>query len=157
MPGSGPPPSDPTRLVGHGASKRRDEAMRIVQAEPAPQPDLPTFTVQIEEDGKLIEQHFVWPQITRDWWAMWGDHPTAKEFSASDWSFLLDTAKLHAQFWLGDTKVAGELRLRVAKFGATPEDRARLRIQFAIANQKDEPQGPPKGGSTGRTRPRLVG
>ena len=29
--------------------------------------------------------------------------------------------------------LAGELRLRTAKFGSTPEDRLRLRIQFAEA------------------------
>jgi len=30
------------------------------------------------------------------------------------------------------------VRLRVAKFGATPEDRARLRMVFADADEKDE-------------------
>lgn len=155
MPGQGKPPSDPTRLVSGTYAKRRDDAMRMVPAQPAPQPELPDFTVQIEADGKLLEQKFVWPQMTRDWWAMWGNHPTSAEFSESDWSYLLDTAKLHARFWMGDDKVAGELRLRVAKFGATPEDRLRLRIQFAVANQKDQSPGdnPPK---SGRTRPRLV-
>lgn len=157
MPGTGPPPSDATRLVGHGGAKARDAAMRTIKVEPSPQPELPDFTVQVEQDGTLVEQKFIWPQITRDWWDMWGNHPTAPEFSASDWSFLMDTARLHAQFWSGDAKAAAELRLRVAKFGATPEDRARLRIQFAIANQKDSGDGgPPKGGSTGRARPRLV-
>lgn len=40
--------------------------------------------------------------------------------------------------WAGDTKLAGELRLRVAKFGATPEDRARLKIQFAAADEAED-------------------
>ncbi|MFJ3084374.1 hypothetical protein ACIPJG_32100 [Streptomyces halstedii] len=34
------------------------------------------------------------------------------------------------QLVLGDTKLAGEIRQRVAKFGATSEDRARLRMKF---------------------------
>jgi hypothetical protein len=34
--------------------------------------------------------------------------------------------------------LAAEVRLRVAKFGATPEDRARLRMVFADADEKDE-------------------
>jgi hypothetical protein len=58
-------------------------------------------------------------------------------FTATDWSELMDTTVLHAQFWSGDTKVAPELRLRVAKFGATAEDRARLRITFAHADDAD--------------------
>ena len=55
----------------------------------------------------------------------------AASFTADDWSFLLDTALLHRAVWMGDVKAAAELRLRVAKFGATPEDRLRLRVQFA--------------------------
>jgi hypothetical protein len=32
--------------------------------------------------------------------------------------------------WNGDVRLAGELRLRSAKFGATPEDRLRLKVQI---------------------------
>ena len=46
---------------------------------------------------------------------------------------VAETALLHAQFWKGDVKLASELRLREAKYGFTPEDRARLRMQFALA------------------------
>jgi hypothetical protein len=38
----------------------------------------------------------------------------------------------------GQWTLAAEVRLRVAKFGATPEDRARLRMVFADADEKDE-------------------
>jgi hypothetical protein len=51
---------------------------------------------------------------------------------------LLDTAVIHGLFWRGDVKLAGELRLRIAKHGATQEDRARLRITFAAADVADE-------------------
>jgi hypothetical protein len=54
----------------------------------------------------------------------------------TDWDFLLDTALLHARYWEGDEKVAAELRLRVAKFGATPEDRARLRMSVGEPDAK---------------------
>lgn len=82
---------------------------------------------------------------------MWADSPLSDDFTSTDWSELLDTAFLHARFWRGDIKVAGELRLRVAKFGATPEDRARLRIQFAQADEADEKRAAPKSaGSRGR-------
>src|SRR5688572_5116690 len=76
-----------------------------------------------------------WPKRTREWWAMWGRSPLTARFTESDWSELLDTSLLHARLWSGDVAVAAELRLRVAKFGVTPEDRARLRIQFAQADE----------------------
>jgi hypothetical protein len=69
---------------------------------------------------------------------MWGNSKLSSDFTANDWSELLDTAVLHASFWRGDLKLAGELRLRVAKFGATPEDRARLRITFAQADEAED-------------------
>ena len=57
---------------------------------------------------------------------------------ASDWDFLLDTALMHHAMWSkSQWTLAAEVRLRVAKFGATPEDRARLRMQFADADEKD--------------------
>jgi hypothetical protein len=75
---------------------------------------------------------------------MWADSPLSDDFTSTDWSELLDTARLHAAFWFGDNSVAAELRLRVAKFGATPEDRVRLRIQFAMAkNAENRPPGTP--------------
>lgn len=134
MAGRGPAPKDPDRR----ARRNRDSnPLKVIVADPVAQPDLPT--VMVTEDGTLVE--FRWPAVTEEWWRMWGASPLSAEFSASDWSFLADTARLHAQFWSGDLKVAGELRLRVAKFGATPEDRARLRITFAQADEADEKRG----------------
>lgn len=131
MAGRGPAPKDPSRRVRHGGKDA--PGMKVVHAEPVPQPELPS--IQVEEDGELVE--FVWPARTQQWWAMWGSSPLAAEFTATDWSELLDTALLHAKFWMGRTSVAAELRLRVAKFGATPEDRARLRITFAQADEAE--------------------
>jgi hypothetical protein len=68
---------------------------------------------------------------------MWAESPLSATFGQTDWDFLLDTAILHASYWSGDMGAAAELRIRVAKFGATPEDRARLRIQFAEADERD--------------------
>lgn len=111
--------------------------LRVITAAPVAQPNLPDFDVQVEVDGVLTSQSFAWPARTREWWQMWADSPLSADFTSTDWSELLDTARLHAQFWDGDTKVASELRLRVAKFGATPEDRARLRITFAQADDAE--------------------
>lgn len=112
--------------------------LRVIHASPIGQPDLPEFDVQVKIDDELVTQEFVWPERTREWWRMWRESPLSAEFTQTDWDFLLDTALLHAKFWSGSTSVAPELRLRVAKFGATPEDRARLRITFAEADEADE-------------------
>lgn len=104
------------------------------------QPETTTFESEFSEQPHL-PQDFDWPAPTRDWWISWGIHPMAETFTESDWQFLLDTALLHAAVWgKGDLKQLPELRLRVAKYGVTPEDRARLRIQFADANAKDKPK-----------------
>jgi hypothetical protein len=112
--------------------------LRVICAEPVVQPRLPPLmTVWIDSDGRERSKRIAWPAQTKKWWQMWADSPLSDDFTSTDWSELLDTARLHAEFWRGNTKVAAELRLRVAKFGATPEDRARLRIQFAVANQAE--------------------
>lgn len=110
--------------------------VRVLPAVLAMQPDLP--------DGIL------WPVQTLTWWAMWRDTPLSVDFTATDWSELLDAALLHAKVWgEGDLKWLPELRLRTAKFGATPEDRARLRIQFAQADEADL-RRPPRFGARDR-------
>jgi hypothetical protein len=148
MAGNGPPPKDPSRRARRNAEP---VPVRIIEAEPSEQPTLPTFYV--EADGALVE--FVWPARTVEWWAMWASSPLSAEFTETDWSELLDTALLHASFWRGGLKLAGELRLRVAKFGATPEDRARLRIQFAAAAGAEAAQGT-RASSRSRTDLRLA-
>lgn len=127
MAGRGPTPKS------SGVRSRRNKdpmAIRIVEVSASEQPSLPTVYF-IDLEGK--RKRFVWPKVTTDWWKMWKDSPLSKEFTTTDWSELRDTALLHARFWAGEVKVASEIRLRTAKFGATPEDRARLRIQFAVA------------------------
>ena len=51
---------------------------------------------------------------------------------------------------LGDLKQAAELRLRVAKFGATPEDRMRLRLQVIAPDAAKAPAVSKPAGSAGR-------
>lgn len=126
MAGRGPAPKDPAIRVRH--SKASD--IQTVEVERAEQPKLPTFYT-IRADGEKVR--FSWPAATRQWWKMWAESPLAADFTALDWSELQVTARLHAAFWNGDTKAASELRLRTAKFGATPEDRQRLKIKFVDA------------------------
>lgn len=139
MAGRGPAPQ--ARRARTNADPVAATVLPLVKAK---QPALPNFTVSYfdEESGKFRSQKFAWPAQTRTWWKMWADSSLSKDFTATDWSELLDTARLHAAYWSGELKLAGELRLRVAKFGATPEDRARLRIQFAAADEAEKKSAP---------------
>jgi hypothetical protein len=123
MAGRGPAPKDPRDRVRKNspADSRYGYSLRIVEANPAPQPELPATM----PDGSE------WPEQTRQWWAMWGSNPRTVDYHSTDWAMLLDSAVLHALYWRGDAKVASELRLRVAKHGANPLDRARLRALYA--------------------------
>lgn len=146
MAGRGPAPKQSDRR----ARRNGDPVpLRVIEVEADPQPSLPT--VLVEADGELVE--FCWPAATVDWWRMWAESPLSAEFTAADWSFLVDTAKLHAEFWNGKSSVAPELRLRVAKFGQTPEDRLRLRIQFAAAEEAESRTQKPKGDARQRRGP----
>lgn len=119
--GRGPAPKPANRRARRNVDPTPTTILRFEQAE---QPSLP--------EGQP------WPPETEQWWRMWGESAQAEHFSTTDWAFLQDTALLHAMLWgNGDISVLPELRIRVAKFGATLEDRARLRMQFAEADEAD--------------------
>lgn len=130
MAGRGPAPKDPSQR------RRRNT--------PAP---VEVVTPDGEQHGPPLPDTHDWPKATLDWWETWRTCALASKFTDTDWSFLLDTAVLHADFWLGNRSVASELRLRAAKFGATPEDRARLKIEVG---DPDKPLAPK------RLQPRLA-
>lgn len=130
MAGRGPAPKDPKRRAGH---HKETHAQTVLRFEKAEAPDLPPLRVRQGDEMVTLE----WPAATIEWWEMWRRSPQAEHFSSTDWSFLLDTALVHARHWNGEATAGPELRLRVAKFGATPEDRARLRMQFAQADEAD--------------------
>lgn len=118
MAGRGPAPKDP-------AQRRRRNA------EPKP-------TSIVSGDGRtrgpalpkgVLPDGEAWHERTTAWWTTWRKSPQAQTFTATDWDFLLDTALMHHQMWAkGRWDFAAELRLRVAKFGATMEDRQRLKM-----------------------------
>src|SRR5690242_15434197 len=126
MAGIGPAPKDPARR----ARRNKDVVpARVIEIVPAGKPALPQFSITVANDGMISTQEFAWPEATVDWWRMLDAHPLVAEFTDLDWSYLLDTARLHAAFWMGKIDLASELRLREAKYGFTPEDRLRLRWQ----------------------------
>lgn len=139
MAGKGAVPKDPSRLAGHGARKKRMAGMTVIESEPVSQPPLPAR----RPGGKG------WPKQTRAWWQMWADDPLSAEFRATDWAELLDTAAVHAEVWSGNLKMANELRLRTQMFGTTAEARARLRIQYAQADEAEDRRDRRRAGKAG--------
>lgn len=124
MAGRGPIPKPADRRSNHTT---KDGPITTLEFTRAKQPELP----------KRMPNGDAWPAHTRAWWKMWGRSPLTSSFTEVDWSELLDTATIHGAFWSGELNQAAELRRRVANFGATPSDRARLRIQFAEADAAD--------------------
>lgn len=84
--------------------------------------------VLVDRDGDPVD----WHPATKKWWEAWRTSPQAtRMLTEPDWHFLLDTAFMHHQMWSnGRWDFASEVRLRVAKFGATPEDRLRLHLEI---------------------------
>lgn len=128
MAGRGPAPKDPEKKV------RRN-------VDPTPAVDLEPDDVLRGPDLPDVLGGEDWHPQTMKWWDTWRRSPQAKSMLDTDWDFLLDTALMHHTMWSKKRwEFASELRLRVAKFGATPEDRARLRMRVA------EPEKPKPGG-----------
>jgi hypothetical protein len=113
MPGRGPAPKA-VRSRPNDTARRQAEMTKVAQDGALRGPDLPEYD---------------WHPRTLAWWDTWRRSPLAQEFGQTDWDFLIDTAFLHSQMWGGEVRLAGEVRLRAAKFGATPEDRLRLKVQ----------------------------
>lgn len=88
--------------------------------------------IQYDTDGKPIREE--WNMATQRWWESWRRSPQASRMlSEPDWHFMLETALIHHKMWNnGRWEFASEVRLRAAKFGATPEDRMRLRAEIDV-------------------------
>lgn len=119
---------------------------------PAPKPDdertrrnAPLHSkTNVQWDGitrgpELPEDH-QWSKRTREWWDTWRNSPQSMVMTATDWEVMLETALLHTQLWepwngkamgaVSITQLASEVRRRVAAYGATFEDRLKLRMQI---------------------------
>ena len=75
--------------------------------------------------------------MTQLWWNAWRTSAQAQTFTDTDWLFLIDTALMYHTMWAkGRWEFAFEVRFCAAKFGATPEERARLTLKV------DDPSAP---------------
>ena len=126
MAGRGPAPKDPSKRARRNADPNPTTILRFEQAEAHELPDGYDF-----------------PPQTHRWFAYWVNSPQAEHFQHTDWEFLVSTALIHAEVWSGNAGLASELRLREAKIGATVEDRLRLRMSMAQADEADSKR--PKG------------
>lgn len=125
MAGRGPRPKDPSRRVRKDTSGIAGVVLRFERGKaPELPPEIP------------------WPEQTRRWWQVWADSPHSEHFTQVTWETLLTTALIHADVWAGNLDRAPELRLREAKYGATPEDMARLRMTMAEADEADSKRKP---------------
>jgi hypothetical protein len=97
----------------------------------------------VKSDGKLggfalpedaLDPGEDWHPMTVRWWEAWRASPQGvRMVTEVDWYFLLDTALMHHTMWAkGKWEFAAEVRLRAAKFGATPEDRLRLKLEIEL-------------------------
>jgi hypothetical protein len=124
MAGHGPPPKDPSRRRRRNTT---EEPTTLTPDDELRGPELPEGVLGVDEETGLP---LPWHPRTLAWWDSWRTSPMAQTFVATDWDFLIDTALMHHTMWAkGRWEFASEVRLRAAKFGATPEDRARLKLK----------------------------
>lgn len=114
-----------------------------------------TELVLEHRDGTLIGPELSWTidwnHKTREWWDAWRRSAIAPMLEETDWEELENTALIHHNIWNNSGKLSvaqmaaalAEIRQRVAKYGATYEDRLKLRIKFADASIKEDKANPP--------------
>ena len=86
-------------------------------------------------DGEWVQvPQTEWHPRTVAWWAAWRSSPQAMQMLTEvDWEYLLDTALMHNNLWTtGSFELASEVRQRMSMFGATPQDRMRLRMEVEV-------------------------
>lgn len=148
-------------MAGHGPaptgdrSRARDNkaVTQLVATGEVRGPELPDPKVALPKGEKWH------PQTLAFWDALRRSPLMANEDDVS-WSVLLDTALMHHKMWQnGRWDFAAELRLRLAKYGATPEDKARLRVTIVTPPPTVEPSSSDEGKVTDirSRRARLAG
>lgn len=147
MAGRGFAPKE-TRSRARDSRARNSELNRIEDDGEVRGPELP--------EGVLPDQES-WHLRTVQWWETWRRSAQAQVFIDTDWDFLLDTALLHHVMWTkGRWEFASEVRLRAAKYGATPEDRMRLKLKIETPADRQGPPETPRSTSDRRKNLRIV-
>lgn len=123
MPGGNGPPPMPTK-------RRRN-------VDPIPTTDVVDDGTYEVLAGPPLPESVDWHPMTVALWDSLRRSPLLADEPPLGWHFLLDTALMHSTMWgTGRWDFASEVRLRLAKFGVTPEDRARMRIKVVTPADK---------------------
>lgn len=144
MAGVGPPPKDPSRR----ARRNKDPvALRVIEVEPVEQPSLESLFGEVNPaTGEP------WHSATLLLWEQLGEFARVQLLRDAQWSLFARAMVLDDAVLAGHLKYAAESRLQLAKFGIAPDDLARLRIQFAQADEADEKRRSSRGGADVRGR-----
>lgn len=120
MAGRGPAPSA-SRSRRRDNDRREAETTTVVDQGELYGPDLPAGVLPNGEEWHS-QTVALWNSLRRS--ALMADEPDL------GWMVLIDTALMHHTMWSkGRWEFAAEVRLRLGKFGATPEDRQRLKVK----------------------------
>ena len=108
------------------------------------------FNLTRRSDDKLIGPDLpktkAWHEETKMWWDMWRRSPIAPLLEESDWNALKRTAILHSEFWHGtlpptqQVSFAAEIRRVESMYGATVEDRLKLRMKILEPSKDGTPE-----------------
>lgn len=111
--------------------------------------------IQAKWDGQIrgpeLPDDQNWCARTRQWWQTWRSSPQSMVMTPTDWELMLETALLVDMLWaprrsnqgaVSVTQLASEIRRRVAAYGASFEDRMKLRMsidtpQSAMAQEEE--------------------
>lgn len=127
-------------IAGRGRAPKEDAIRRNA-------PTIEKVEVETDEDvrGPELPEGVNWHKRTIEWYEGWRRSPQATVMVATDWEAMIETAVLHTKFWRGAedfrtsptmlTNLSAELRRRMAQFGATYEDRLRLRMSIKSDHQ----------------------
>lgn len=117
------------RLPKDRLSRPRDTRRReaeMVTVETTGELSGPALPQGVLPDGEA------WHPQTVALWDSLRRSPLMRDEPALTWQFMVDSMILHHRLWAhGEYRHAAELRLRLSKVAATPEDRQRMKVKIA--------------------------
>jgi hypothetical protein len=139
----------PQDVLSRPRDTRRREAETVTVSDTGQLagPELPSGVLTTDE---------AWHPRTVAFWEELRKHPLMQNEPGLSWQYAIDIARLHHQMWQHDQfQLAAEIRLRVAKFALTPEDRQRLKVRIAQP-VNPAPSGPGSVSDIASRRDRLT-
>lgn len=141
----GPAPSaDPSKLRGH--------------RKPEPWTDL---SKPQKKKVRALPNARQYTKATQAWWKTWASSPQSAQFLETDWQRLAMVADLVDDFYCSTEPrerkmLLDQITKEEKRFGATPDDRLRLRWRFVENDEAEERAERPRARARGARRdPRL--